>query len=88
MAKKISLPKFRKVKSREDNKKSKEMVSMDEEFIFNREIEFSEEELPEIKNWEVGKEYTIEVKVRQTSSRQDEGKKMKANFLVKQVKSK
>lgn len=89
MAKKVGLPKFRKVKTREDNKGSKNHEMLEnEEYVFDREIEFSEEELPEIKNWEVGKEYTLELKVKQVSAVQKDGKKMKANFLVKQVKSK
>ena len=51
---------------------------------------FSATELPEIKTWQVGKEYDLCVKVKQTSSRiseigKDKGKMM-ADFTVVGVK--
>lgn len=55
---------------------------------WNPSVSFDEKQLPEIKNWQVGEEYTIVLKVKQTSSRlqgPDHDQRMAADFDIQQV---
>ena len=60
-------------------------------FFFPQTIEFNVDQLPEIKEWEVGENYQITIKVRQKSfeERKKEGKKTKeeARFEILAVKA-
>lgn len=52
-------------------------------------IDFTEKELPEIKNWEVGKKYIVELEIEQTGIRvmeygENKGK-MSASFRISKV---
>ena len=56
------------------------------EGMFERRITFTDKELPQIKDWEVGKDYEIVLKVRQHSVREHD-KGTKADFIVNSVKA-
>lgn len=53
----------------------------------NQTLNFSEKELPEGKDWEVGKTYKLEIEVRQHSKSQEEGKPLNSCFTVTKVKA-
>lgn len=53
----------------------------------NQRITLKSSELPELKEWKVGEKYKLEVEVKQTSTRQDEGKPMEAEFTITKVKA-
>lgn len=76
MAKLSNPPAFKKVK-----------VSKKEPWM-NQHISFTDVELPEGKDWEVGNEYKLELKVKQVSKQDREGEPFKAEFLVTGVKAK
>lgn len=49
-------------------------------------IHLNQKQLPEIKDWEVGKNYEIALKVRQTSKREDDDKKISGSFDIVGIK--
>jgi len=48
-------------------------------------LDLSSDEIKEIENWEVGKNYKIVLEVRQVSKREDKDKKISACFEVRKV---
>ena len=48
-------------------------------------LDLSSDEIPEIKKWEVGKNYKIVLEVRQVSKREDKDKKISACLEVRKV---
>lgn len=48
-------------------------------------LDLSSDEIPQIKDWEVGKSYKIVLEVKQTSKREDKDKKISACFEVRKV---
>ena len=51
-------------------------------------ISFSSKNLPEIKNWQVGKTYRLIVEVKQTSMRENENGEINAEFDIKKIATK
>lgn len=49
-------------------------------------ISFNSEQLPEIKNWEVGQAYEVALQIKQTSLSQERDKKFSAGFDIVGVK--
>ena len=70
-------PKMRKVKSESYGSGKNKMTS-------DKTVSFKSSELPEIKDWKVGEDYSIKIKVTQTSTRL-EGKEVIASFKVNSV---
>lgn len=66
----------------ENKKKKDQMQAMEGMVVMAPSINLSEGELPAIKRWEVGKEYTVKLKVKQTSKSEGADKKVKASFEV------
>jgi len=49
-------------------------------------IHFNEKQLPELKHWRVGENYEVALKIRQTSMREGDDKKISASFDIVGVK--
>lgn len=65
--------------------KPETMSDMSTEKEWYPHLDLSSDEIKEIKNWEVGKNYKIVLEVRQVSKREDKDKKISACFEVRKV---
>lgn len=59
--------------------------SSSHEEVFRPSIHLEEDQLKEIRNWEVGGKYTLILEVEQKSMRQDSNKKISASFDIMKI---
>ena len=75
---------FRKVKNRKGSKMETMHYGLDS---YDRKMKFSDKELPESKEWEVGEVYKLEVEVKMTKREDEEGAPAISTYEVLKVKN-
>jgi len=71
---------LKSVKNKKDSYKMEKGLSM-----YQREITFSDKEIPEAKDWPVGEKYTLQIEVQLTSRTDNVGEEPENRFQVLKV---
>ena len=55
------------------------------EKVYYPTVELDSDEMPEVKDWNVGESYKVVLEIKQTSSREDDNGKITANFEIRGI---